>query len=255
MAFKLRIVDNVLLRESTTPNAIGSIWCIHAFADSGLAYMELLSSKLNEQFNLYVPDFPGFGISPLKSQKPSLEEASKLLINLIRKVSGNDTIFIIAHSVGGIIGTRTAQKLTNQVKTYFNIEGNLTAQDAYFSGQAVNFDTPAEFKEDFLQQVYKMAKDDYVFKRYFASVCQAQPQALMGWGKSSAKYSDNAGEEFLSLSCSKRYYWCENNTSDDTQRFIKEYSVPNRCFYNEGHWPFISQPDMCSKDILDFFLQ
>lgn len=254
MNVKLSIVDDMLLRQRTTADALGSIWFVHAFGESGLCYEELLTSTLGERFNLYVPDFPGFGVSPLQPNRTSLESSSQILIELINAISPRDNIYLVAHSVAGIIGTWAARELGDQAKAYFNIEGNLVAQDAYFTGQVAKHDSALRFKDDFVKQVYEMASDDVAFKRYFASVCVAHPEALMGWGKSAVHHSASAGDEFSALSCAKLYYWGEKTTPEDKQQFIESACLPNLRFHDSGHWPMIDQPQRCSEDVASFFL-
>ena len=255
MDITLSIVKNILIRCQIEPRAIGSIWFIHAFWESGLSYKEMFNSKLSERFNLYVPDFPGFGASPLQVDMTSLENSAEILVELIETISPKGNIFLVAHSIAGIIGTWVAQKLDGRVKAYFNIEGNLTAQDAYFSGQALNYELAQQFKDDFVEIVYEMAHGNVAFKRYFASVCFAHPEALMGWGKSSAQFGISSGEDFRTLQCPKLYYWGEKTTPVETQRFIEIASIPNMRFRDSSHWPMIDQPEKCSEDILNFFLE
>ncbi len=251
---KLTIINNVFIRQRLMTAAQGAIWFIHAFGESGLSYKNLLTSKLGDHFNLYVPDFPGFGGSPLQPDRTSLEDAAQILIELINIASPTDDLFLVAHSVAGIIGTRVARALGPRVKGYFNIEGNLTAQDAYFSGQATKYTSGQQFKQDFSQQIYKMAQDNVALKRFFASVSFAHPDALMGWGQSSVQHSPLSGEEFAALACPKLYYWGKNTTSEAAQHFIASTSLPNKQFTNSGHWPMINQPNQCADDILTFFM-
>lgn len=153
-----------------------------------------------------------------------------------------------------MIGTKVAREFGSQLRAYFNIEGNLIEQDAYFSGQAVQYQSASQFKQDFMQQIYKLAQDDIALKRYLASVTLAHPDALMGWGKSSVEWSPLAGTEFAALDCEKLYYWGKSSTQKTTQHFISSMSIPNKQFTDSGHWPMIDQPDSCSDDILRFLL-
>ena len=253
MNIELRVIHNVLVRQCLATDATGSVWFIHAFGESGQSFENMLTSKLGDRYNLYVPDFPGFGASPLQPQRISLEDAGQVLVELINTISPTGDLFLVAHSVGGIIGTKVAQVLGKRVRAYFNIEGNLIDQDAYFSGQAVKYKSAQQFKEDFWQQLYEMAQEDNAFKRYFASVSLAHPEALMAWGKSSVRCSPSSGEEFAKLDCAKLYYWGKNTTSEATQHFITSTSLPNKQFINSGHWPMLDQPDQCADNILAFF--
>lgn len=255
MDFEIKVVNNILINTKNSSNAFGDIWFIHGFGGSSLSFRKLFSTNLKNYFNLFVPDLPGFGGSPLQPEHTSLESTSSLLLELIRQVSEKGTIYLVAHSIGSIIGTWVAQKLKHRIGGYFCIEGNLTRSDAYFSGLAVQYKTADQFFHEFGDRIYNMAKGSEAFQTYFASVCHAHPEAMMGWSKSSVIHStiERSGNEFASLDCAKLYYWGKEDTPTETQEFIKAVSLPNKKFTNSGHWPMIDQPDQCCQDIIEFF--
>lgn len=255
MDFEIKVVNNIFISTKNSSNALGDIWFIHGFGGSSLSFRKLLSTNLKNHFNLFVPDFPGFGDSPFQPEKTSLESVSQVLMELIHHVSEKETIYLVTHSIGSIIGTWVARKLKRRIGGYFCIEGNLTQADAYFSGLAVQYETAQQFYHEYLERIFNMSKGSEAFQKYFASVCHAHPEAMMGWSKSSVIHSniERSGNEFASLDCDKLYYWGKENTPTQTQEFIKSSSLPNKEFSNSGHWPMIDQPDQCCQDMIDFF--
>ena len=76
---------------------------------------------------------------------------------------------LVAHSLGALIATNICQVLKSKINYYFNIEGNLTAADSYFSSQPLLFDTLEEFTSSFEKEILEASISDDRFKRYYAS--------------------------------------------------------------------------------------
>ena len=133
----IRVEQNIFLR--TLENASNkNIWFIHGFAESSFSFVDLFGTSLRDHFNLYAPDFPGFGVTPHRAQGSSIDEASQVLLDLIEQVSPEGRIYLVGHSLGAIICTHVAQQLTARVAAFVSIEGNLTEADAYFQGKRQN---------------------------------------------------------------------------------------------------------------------
>jgi pimeloyl-ACP methyl ester carboxylesterase len=255
MSYTLQVVDDILIRRRVIDDPVGSVWLLHAFADSGFAYHEVMDSQLGSRFDLYAPDFPGFGASPVRRDSTSLEAAADAMIALVDATTATGGLYLVAHSVASVVATWMAQRLGDRVNAVFSVEGNLTAEDAYFTGQAVEYDSPDDFKRNFLSQLDELAADDAAFSRYFAAASLAQPEALMGWGHSVARLGDAAGEQFAALECPKLYYWSDGDPPGYRSSFIADAALPNRQYPGDSHWPMIDQPERCSSDIADFFME
>lgn len=255
---EIGVIDNIFLRSHKTSKPKADLWFIHGFGESGLCFREAFSSKLADPFNLYVPDSPGFGVSPLSSQALTIEETTDLLENLIKKISVSQNIGIVAHSLGGLIGTWLCQRFGKQVIGFVNIEGNLTQADCFFSGKTKNFETSEAFYKFFTKEILKLISKNpgnETLERYYASVRFAHPEVLFTWGKSGVEATDvtKGGEEFLSLRCNKIYLWGDQSTPEETRNFIEAKKLPNKCFQGSGHAPMIDAADKCYQVIFDFF--
>ena len=136
----IRVEQNVFLRAHETANA-QSIWFVHGFAESSFSFADLFQTPLRDHYNLYAPDFPGFGVSPFQTHGGSIQEASLILLDLIERLSSDDRIFLVGHSLGSVLCTQGAQLKPERITAFVSIEGNLTEADAYFSGQATRYNT------------------------------------------------------------------------------------------------------------------
>lgn len=240
---KLRIENNIFIRTNIVLDARADIWFIHGFGESGMSFIEAFSSPLAKIYNFYVPDLPGFGVTPFLGHNSDIRESCKLLRDLIRKLTSERPIVIVAHSLGGIIGTWLCQSFGEQIISYANIEGNLTEADAFFSGTARDFTSAKEFSCFFISKVFSMLGSSESLHRYYASVRFAQPEALLAWGKSGAAATGEtkSGSEFAKLLNKKIYLWGDQSSSDPTRNFLKNNGLPNHCFEGSGHWPMIEK--------------
>ena len=252
---QIKVINNVFLRTHTINKARGDIWFIHGYGESGFSFREAFSSKLAQKYNLFVLDFPGFGSSPLQPDTASLENSADLLVSLIEEVSKKRSIYLVAHSLGGIVGTWVCQKLSERIKGFVNIEGNLTRSDAFFSSLCEKYKTSNQFYDALCNKILKMMGNNESLQRYYSSLRQAHPDALMAWGKSALKYSHElkSGTQYCELSCKTVYFWGDKRTSPETLQWIEKNSLPNKLFSGSDHWPMIDQTDECYNSILAFF--
>ena len=174
--------NNIFIRTNQIQDTRSSIWLLHGFGDSGLAYKEVFESPLVEDYNIYVVDLPGFGVSPVQPNAIGIKEQALLLSDIIAKeTSGQNKVSIVAHSLGGLIGTWVCENLNERIEYYFNIEGNLTEADSYFSSKPLQFESSEEFSDSFQAELFETAKTQERYKRYYSSVRFADPDGMKNW--------------------------------------------------------------------------
>ncbi|MBI2083861.1 MAG: alpha/beta hydrolase [Deltaproteobacteria bacterium] len=251
---EILLFENLFLRTSKVRKATADLWFIHGFGESGLSFREAFSSPLARRFNLFVPDFPGFGVSPYQKKFSTLPAVTELFARVIKKFSRKRPICLVAHSLGGVIGTWICERLHSQVVGYISVEGNLTRSDTFFSGLAAKAASPEKFYHDFLREIYRRSGDDESLQRYFASLRFSDPRGLVGWGRSGVKATgDNlSGREFAALRCPKIYFWGNQSAPQESVDFLKAYSLANRCFKGSGHWPMIDQSREFYESVTEF---
>ena len=248
----IKILQGLLIRSNEMDSSKQSIWFFHGFADSGLAYKEVFESPLYQSFNLYVVDLPGFGVSPINPNFISIQEQATLVSKIIEGETQNQKkVNIVAHSLGALIGTWICQNLGDKINYYFNIEGNLTEADSYFSSKPLKFDTADEFAESFQQEIFEIAKSQERYKRYYSSLRFANPEAMRNWSLSSQEHikENKCGFEFNQLSCNKIYIWGDVDTPKETQNFISSNDIPNKLYKGVGHWHMVENSIELYEDI------
>jgi pimeloyl-ACP methyl ester carboxylesterase len=252
--FELVIRRGALCRESGPPTA-PILLLLHGFADSGAMFGPLFLTPLVEQYRLLAIDLPGFGVSPRREGKIGVVAYSEALDELCSDLGSSRPIGLVAHSVASMIAVETAARRLNQLMGIFSIEGNLTADDAYFSGKASGFDDPDAFKHALLDEIWGLAAKQPMLRRYHGGVVMADPIAMWNLGRDAKRLSasDAAGRAFNAITIPKLYYWSPNNTPLATQRWLNEHQPPQRQFGNASHWPTIDQPEYTARAISDFF--
>ena len=242
---KIKVLQNVFVRHNEIKEDRQSIWCIHGFADSGLAYLEIFESSLADDYNIYVVDLPGFGASPVHPDYISIKEQANLLIAIIREETKNQKeVNLVAHSLGGLIGTWVCQSLREKVNYYFSIEGNLTEADSYFSSKPLNYETAEAFSAAFNKEVFEKAKKEERYRRYYSSLRFASPKGMRNWSFTSQEFikGNKCGQEFMDLNCNKVYIWGDPDTPEETQEFLKRNDIPNKLYKGIGHWHMMENP-------------
>jgi pimeloyl-ACP methyl ester carboxylesterase len=249
--------DNVFLRYKKSKDAAGDAWFIHGFGESGLSFAEAFDSPLADRFNLYVPDLPGFGVSPRRPDVNTVADSTEVLLDLIDGVSKDAPIYLVGHSLGGIIGTWAAgsERLKGKVRAFANIEGNLTKADTFATSLTLNYDDPKAFFEFFCDVIVTRYKEGTAFRRFLASLTLANPEVLLSWGKScvAATGETRSGDEYTALGVDTLYIWGEESTPEMTRDFIFEKNIDNRKFNGTSHWVMIDKSEGCYGAICDFF--
>jgi len=166
----IEIDDNVYLRSArSTANQL-DIWFIHGFGESGLSFQEAFASRLTRQYNLFAPDFPGFGASPPGRAGKGLNGSFRVLRSLIDTLSKNRKIAIVAHSMGGILGTWLSRDLGPRVITYINVEGNLTNSDTSFSARVDREASAEAAHRKLLSLLWQRGRTSTAYQRYSLSL-------------------------------------------------------------------------------------
>jgi pimeloyl-ACP methyl ester carboxylesterase len=156
---------------------------VHAMADCGLAFTPLFATPLVEAFRLVVVDLPGFGASPRQNEVLTISQHAEAIVTLVRALDLSGPIGIVGHSVGSMIAVEAASRLDERFGGLFSIEGNLTAEDAYFSGRAADFDDPHGFKQRFLDDLWNMGQAQTILRRFHGTATMADAVAMWSLGR------------------------------------------------------------------------
>lgn len=235
------------------PGSGRTLLFIHAFGDCGLAFTPLFDTSLTESFRLVAVDLPGFGASPRRDDVLSIAQNAEAIATLGRSLPSSGPIGLVGHSVGSIIAVEAASRLGERFGGLFSIEGNLTAEDAYFSGRAADFDDPSAFKRRFLDDLWTIAQAQPILRRFHGAVTMVDAVVMWSLGRDARRLSvgDTPGQAYLRVQPSL-YYWSPDNTPESTREWIARSGIARRQF-DGSHWPMVDQPDAAAQAIRLFF--
>ena len=246
------LADGMFIRMAG-PSSGRTLLFVHAFADCGLAFTPLFDTPLTESFRLVVVDLPGFGASPRRDDVGTIAQHAEAIAKVARSLSPPGPIGLVGHSVGSMIAVDVASRLGDRFGGLFSIEGNLTAEDAYFSGRAADFDDPSAFKRRFLDDLWTLAQVKPILRRFHGAVTMADAAAMWSLGRDARRLSvgDTPGRAYLRVQPSL-YYWSPDNTAENTREWIARSGIARRQF-DGSHWPMVDQPDVAAQAIRLFF--
>lgn len=254
MSYEIRVSGGVYLRAAGPADG-PAIWFLPGFADSSAAFSALFETALARRFRLFAPDLPGFGASPPLDGGLGFEDHAGILLDVIGDCCGDAPVGLVGHSVGSVIAAAAARRLGDRCAGLVSIEGNLTAKDAYFSGQAADYADGEAFKRAFAGKIWEKGQDDDIFRHYHAGFTHADAGTMWALGRSVRTYSEGGrpGLDYRALAAPTLYLWAPANTPDDTQAYIAAHGLANIQLDGTSHWPMLDAPDLVAGHIGRFF--
>lgn len=250
----IEIVNGCFLRRFGAPGK-SKIICLAGFADNGTMFAPISDTSLAREFELIAVDLPGFGAAPRQAGVDTIASYGKVVVELARAISPDMPVGLVGHSIASAIAVCAAQLAPSAISGVFSIEGNLTRDDAYFSGKAADWDDAGDFKQWFLDSIWKKAQSQNILRRYYAAAVMSDAVSMWQLGQDAKKISvgDNVGEAYLSLKVPSLYYWSKDNTPESTQAFIATRGPENHEYSGASHWPTVDAPVETAEVIRRFF--
>jgi pimeloyl-ACP methyl ester carboxylesterase len=223
-----------------------TILFIAGFGDNASMFEGLSNTHLAETYRLLPINLPGFGAPAQKSQT-TLEALAELVADKAKEAGAE---IIVAHSVASIIASFAAQRSDCPLKTIISLEGNITAEDAYFSGTAADFDDPGEFRAAFLERLDQMAENSPIIARYRQSVSEADQLALWQLGTDARRFSSqHVPGEVLKSSGNVVYLYNPENCPEPTIQWLEHNPMERILLTNATHWKSVDQPEQLADKI------
>lgn len=136
---------------------------VPGFGDDSSVFGPLAATVLASHYRIAIVDFPGFGRAPCLEAPTTLEPFAYIVHNIADR---QWACIVVAHSAGSIIASLAARRESSTIDTIISLEGNLTAEDAYFSGTAVGYSNAEDFRSAILARLDAMAQTQPGIARY-----------------------------------------------------------------------------------------
>ena len=246
----LKVINNIALWIEGNSESETDVWFLPGFAESHLCFRDAFKHRISKEVRIILFDPPGLGASPARPEGITIKDCAIIWKDLIDSISQCKKLVLVAHSVAGIIATETAAILDRVPSLIISVEGNLTASDAYFSGQAVNYNSPFDFYHNFSNSILNLVNKGDVPMSYYASLHFADPNTLWTLGRSTRDYSE-PGNNFQKLECPAVYYWSDETLSSESKAFLKANDLTNQKMDGLGHWPMNKSPECFYSQLLN----
>jgi pimeloyl-ACP methyl ester carboxylesterase len=216
--------------------------CLPAFADTVRSWHPLVSA-LSDRCEVVVVELPGLSRPGRLPGRPTVTDIANLTAGIVRRVWATP-VTVVGHSLGSAVAVRAAQQLDGQCQAIVSIEGNLTAHDAFLTGQAAGHDDPVEFKASLAVQIDTLVAAGEAPASFAESVRAADAATMWALGRDVALQSrdDGFGHEFVQLTCPSLYLWSRATTPQPSQDFLRAHAVPHHELGIAHHWPWIVDP-------------
>ncbi|MEV6596361.1 alpha/beta fold hydrolase [Actinoplanes sp. NPDC051346] len=222
------------------------------FADNARSWQPLIEELADETVAVTVADLPGFGASPAHPPL-SIEGCGDLVADLVLRESA-EPVTLIGHSLGSVIAVEAAYRLGRRCSGVVSIEGNLTPEDAYFSGRAADHQDAVEFKNVFSARVRGLVADGHAPSSYAEAVDASDAESMWVLGRDARARgaSGEFGDRYRHLPVRNLYLWASSTTPPETRNYLLEHSIPQYRLPVEHHWPWSVGADIVAKAIRSF---
>ena len=233
------------------PDVRPAILLIAGFGDNASMFDGLADTHMASSHRLRPVSLPGFGAPPLFGET-TLDTLAQFVADKAKDFGAE---VIVAHSVASIIASLAAQKPGCPLTTIISLEGNITAEDAYFSGTAADYDDPQSFRTAFLDRLDEMSTTAPIIQRYRQAVSKADPVALWQLGTDARRFSaKHVPGVVLQNAADVTYLYNPDNCPQSTLDWLAENKLDRIVLDNASHWTSVDQPGMLADKIAEALL-
>ncbi|MDJ0789001.1 MAG: alpha/beta fold hydrolase [Myxococcota bacterium] len=217
------------------------------FGDDPSMYSGLLETPLAARVELTPIALPGFG-APALAGPTSLAALAAFVADAARERGAG---IAIAHSLASIIASLAAGQPGCPITRIVSLEGNLTAEDAYFSGTAADYDDPDAFRAAFLDRLDERSAAEPVIARYRRIVARADPRALWELGSDARRFSDeHVPGDVLVSAARATYVYAPGNCPNSTLEWLERSPIERIVLEGASHWVSVDQPERLSRHLV-----
>jgi len=230
-------------------DTLPAILFIPGFGDDSSMFIPLADTELAYRHRLVMVDLPGFGnAAPLKGST-----TLGALAGVVHDLAGKEQVrAVVAHSVASIIASLAARRSQSCIDTIISLEGNLTVDDAYYSGMAAEFDNAVDFHRSFLARLDELAKSQQIFARYRLIVAKANPVAMWELGCDARRFSATyVPGDVLAETSRVCYLYNPVNCPKASLEWLQNHPIPKLQMDGPTHWASVDQPRLVARKILE----
>ncbi len=219
------------------------IFFIHGLGCAKETFGDVWDSDQLKEYSILAFDLPGFGDSSRPEDfSYDLRDHALLCAELLSSFPERK-VHIVGHSMGGAIGLLLTDLIQPRLRSFVNVEGNLTGHDATVSRKQsiASFD---EFKKKELPGLLLITSvsPEPGTRLWSKLIRKAGPRGLYLSSRSLTKWSDKGIllEKFIGLNCKKLYVHGEKNAFMRVLSLLGD--IPVKSIPDSGHFPMNDNP-------------
>jgi len=251
---KQTVESGMFVRELGPVDAPLTLLYVHGLGESGLCFERLVTHPDLAPFRQLVPDLPGYGRSAWIDEPLPLAGQADLLARWL-ETRGEGPVTLVGHSMGGVLGTLFCRDYPGRVRTFVNVEGNLSPEDCVFSGQAVRMDRERFVDGGFSKMrelIYSQGTDLLSHRGYYASLrlCDSRLFHLNSRELVTISAREEMARELADLPLPVWYVAGRpEGVCSRSHELLAEAGIEPVVLEPSGHWPFIDQPDRFAAEL------
>ncbi len=215
------------------------ILLVHGLGCSKDSFHHLWNLTDFNDYSILALDLAGFGESSISIRfSYTMEAQARICAEILTKFS-NKNLHIVAHSMGSAVALLLPDEILNGLKTFTNVEGNLTGADCGTISRNIISVSPAVFESD----IYPELRDKFnSLGEKYADIDLTSADALYKSAESLVAWSDSDKllEKFLALPCRKAYFFGDENA--DLPTVTRVGNIQKVKIKQSGHFPMNDNP-------------
>ena len=241
-------------RRLRAPDAAGTILYIHGLGESALSFERLMADHRLAHWQHLAVDLEGYGKSMWAAEPLSLDQHADRIEQLIRQHQAHgdcDSVVVLGHSMGGVIGTLLSEQLGATARAFINVEGNISLTDCGYSGQAVKFSLDQWLAHGFdhvLDAIYHHEGEAPEVRRaYGASIQMCDPRTYHRNSQDLVEFSgtETGAERLAALDTAVVYiHGAPRGTGERSLELLEQSGIERIRIEDAGHWPFLDRHDL-----------
>lgn len=207
-----------------------------------------------KKYTLVGFDFPGHNNSEYL-ENLDINDLVEITYKFIKKLKLKN-IFLVGHSMGGLVGQLYAAKYTKTLSSFVNIEGGFDENDCFFSKKALG-----SSREEFIENIFPRIQENVSenknkgFKIYSKHLEKLNPNAFFDYAPLMVWYPTrgNLINRFKKINILKMFIYGSENNQLPYLDILKSGGIKLQEIKKSNHWPMHDNPKDFYKSLVEFF--
>ncbi|MFX0114718.1 MAG: alpha/beta fold hydrolase [Candidatus Hodarchaeota archaeon] len=233
-------IDIALLTRITRATNYLTIVFIHGFGCVKEDFFSAFTDPSLAKFDLVTLDLPGHG----QSSKPedfdySMRNLARIVLEALETLAIGD-FHLCGHSMGGLIGLEIAEQHPEIVRSFMNLEGNLTSEDCFITRKIIRHsfnEFAATARKSIEKELEYSVHAGFFPLSYLRSFKKTSSSALYHAALDTVAKSDdpNLINRFIGLKNQCYVYGRKNKEKFPSEQFLLRANIPVFYVDNAGH--------------------